>query len=70
MYLPVLIYLTIAANGMFPVEIKISAKDTEPYLNGRTIQNLRQLLSTKLRIKPHNVRFETAAKGCIIIVFL
>ncbi len=52
---------------MFPVEVKITG---DHRLTPSTIDNIRTVLSDQLMVRKEIVRFATAAKGCIVIVFL
>ena len=63
------LFLSFKVEGFFAVEIKISGKEEFITLDGKTIDEYRKALASRLGICEKRVRFEAAGKGCIILVF-
>ena len=61
--------LSFKVDGMFAVEVKIAGKEEFITLTGKTIDEYRRALASRLNICEKRVRFEAAGKGCIILVF-
>ena len=64
-----LFFFSFKVEGMFAAEIKITGKEEFITLNGKTIDEYRKALASRLGICEKRVRFEAAGKGCIILVF-